>query len=68
MSIYTDLIEAGLDVSNWQSDLYVPVCDNSREILKKYPKQTRSTFKSNVDGLQMYELPFAFDPFWKKRS
>jgi len=37
------------------------------EILVKYPKQTRTLFKSNIDGRPMVEAPFAFDPYWDSK-
>jgi hypothetical protein len=67
MSLYTDLVEAGIEVSNWQSDLYFPVSQVATEILAKYPKQSRSRFKSNIDGRSMYETPFAYDPYWESK-
>lgn len=67
MSLYTDLVEAGIEVSNWQSDLYFPVCPVATEILAKYPKQCRSRFKSDADGRSMYEAPFAYDPYWDSK-
>ncbi len=67
MSLYTDLVEAGIEVSNWQSDLYFPVTYESTEILSKYPKQCRSIFKSNIDGRPTFEAPFAYDPYWEKK-
>jgi hypothetical protein len=67
MSLYTDLLNAGVPVSNWQSDLYFPITPKTRAILAKYPKQYRSTFTSNIDGSRMYECPFAFDPFWERK-
>jgi len=67
MTIYEDLIAAGIECSNWQSDLYFPATQKTREILKRHKNQARSTFISNIDGRMMYECPFAFDPFWTKQ-
>ncbi len=67
MSLYTDLVEAGIEVSNWQPDLYFPGSYESMEILAKYPKQTRTLFKSDIDGRPMVEAPFAFDPYWESK-
>ena len=67
-TIYEDLTASGIECSNWQSDLYFPATPQTREILKQYPNQTRSIFKSNIDGRMMYECPFAFDPFWIARQ
>jgi hypothetical protein len=68
MSLYTTLVEAGVKVGNWQSDLYFPVSDVTREILAGFPKEKSiaKTFKSNIDGKPTYEVPFAFDPYWEK--
>jgi len=67
-TIYEELTAAGVECSNWQSDLYFPATDQTRTILKNHPNQTRSTFRSNIDGRMMYECPFAFDPFWNARN
>lgn len=67
MSLYTDLIEAGCEVSNWQSDLYVVRNDTALEIFKRH-KQKPCSFISAVDGTPMLEAPFQFDPFWESRQ
>lgn len=67
MSLYTDLIEAGCEVSNWQSDLYVVKTDKAVEIFKRHG-QKLSVFKSNADGRLMLEAHFQFDPFWERRA
>lgn len=67
MSLYTDLVAAGQEVSNWQSDLYVVATEKSLEIIREH-KASKSAFKSQVDGRLMYEVPFAFDPFWNSRQ
>ena len=67
MTIYQDMLAAGITCSNWQSDLYVPVTPETRAIVAKYPKQSRSIFNSNIDGRLMYDLSFAFDPYWEQR-
>ncbi len=72
MSLYTDLLEAGQPVSNWQSDLYCPVNDVTRALLKKHNITTATTFianttlKNKVEGDLWYDVPFMFDPFWDR--
>lgn len=70
MSLYTELIEAGVPVSNWQSDLYFPRTVKTAEILRRHPlqKQSATIFRSQIDGSLNYDVPFAFDPFWEKRQ
>lgn len=68
-SIYTLLVEAEQEVSSHESDLYVPVNPVTTEIIKNYEFKCNVTrFKSNVDGRQMYEIPFAYNPFWVKKG
>lgn len=67
MSLYTDLIDAGIPVSNWQSDLYCPVNETTTTLVKKHGKSVR-TFKNQVEGGLWYDVPFAFDPFWERRG
>ena len=66
MSLYTDLIAAGVPISHWQSDLYAPVNDTVKEILSRYPNQSRSVFKNQIDGKLWYDFPFQYDPFWSR--
>jgi hypothetical protein len=66
-SIYTLLTEAKQEISSWQSDLYVPVNPVTIEIVNNYKfKCNVKTFKSNIDGKLMYDIPFSYDPFWQK--
>ena len=69
MSLYTDLLAAGVQCSNHQSDLYFPVTDETAAILAKYPKQKAiaQTFRSNIDGILCFDVPFGFDPYWEKK-
>lgn len=65
MSLYTDLIEAGCEVSHWQSDLYTPRTPAALDIFTKH-EQKHLTFISATDGKRMLEAPFMYDPFWSK--
>jgi hypothetical protein len=67
VSLYTDLIEAGIKVSNHESDLYCPVNEQTRELLKKHNLKG-SMFKNRVEGGYWFDVPFQFDPFWEKRA
>ena len=67
MSLYTDLIEAGQPVSSHYSDLYTPVNDVTRALMKKHDKRP-TTFINQVEGGLWYDVPFAFDPYWEKKG
>lgn len=69
MSLYTDLRDAGVDISNHESDLYFPNTPQTRAILAKHPLQhsNSTTFKSAINGSSMVDVPFAFEPFWERK-
>lgn len=67
MSLYTDLIEAGQPVSNWQSDLYCPVNEVTRALIEKHDKKA-TTFTNQVEGGLWFDVPFAFDTYWEGRQ
>ena len=64
MSLYTDLIEANIKVSNHESDLYCPVNAETKALLAKHDIKTATEFKNQVEGGLWYDVPFLFDPFW----
>lgn len=70
MTIYQELIKAGLKCSSHYSDLYVRVTEQSRNILKNHPIDNKNAtiFRSNLDGKFYYDIPFAYDPFWEKQQ
>jgi len=67
MSLYTDLIEAGIPVANHYSDLYFPVTEQTRELVKKH-KVRADKFKNQVEGGFWYDVFGAFDPYWEGRQ
>lgn len=72
-SLYSRLIAAGIPCSNWQSDLYFPVTDESRAIVAQCLadgaiKTRPGVFRSNIDGRATFDAPFQFDPYWQARE
>lgn len=67
MSLYTDLIAAGIPVSNWQSDLYCPNTPEARALIKKHGLKG-TPFKNQAEGGIWLDVPFQFDPFWERRA
>lgn len=66
MTIYEELLAAGIQVSNHESDLYCPVTPESRALVRKH-KLMVTTFINQVEGGTWYDIPFAYDPFWARR-
>ena len=69
MSIYDDLKNAGVQLDNHYSDLYALANDDCRRIVSEHQKAENigpvSMFKSNIDGLMWYDIPFAYLPYWE---
>ena len=76
MSLYTELRDAGCELDNYYSDLYVKVTPESTAVLIQHHRRSQGrhhhvgagTFISGVDGLPWYEVPFAYDPWWEAKS
>jgi hypothetical protein len=72
-SIYKRLKAAGCVIDNHESDLYVRDSDTARRIIREVNavpslgKWATSTFRG-TDGHQWIDIPFAYDPWWQKRS
>lgn len=67
MSLYRDLLEAGIEVDNHASDLYFPITPQSTVLLQRYPvlRQNATTFTNQITQTRWYDVPFAYDPFWE---
>lgn len=69
MSIYKQMVDAGVQCQNHYSDLYVPINDVTRPIVAEWPYRSLvKAFVNQVEGGVWYDIPFAFDPYWEKRG
>lgn len=67
--IYTELKDTGIPLFNHESDLYVPVTDVTRAIVDRYEfKANVKTFRDQVSGGLMFDIPFAYMPFWADKA
>jgi len=66
MTIYESLRDAGAEIDHRESDLYVKYSREVVTLLKQYSglKNVRA-FVSQIDGAIWYDVPFAYDPYWK---
>jgi len=68
-SILNEVIEQGIQFDNHVSDLYIPVNEKTKEIIKRYPEsQPVLTFRSAIDGTLWYDLAFKYTPFWANKT
>jgi hypothetical protein len=68
MSLYDELKSAGVELDNHESDLYAKVCPESTNIIHRAGKVMPEVFISELDKMPWYDIPFAFDPWWIKRT
>ena len=69
MAIYDDLLAAGVKLAHHESDLYAKVTPESEVIVENYEfRDNVTTFTSQVDGELWYDIPFAYDPYWKSKE
>jgi hypothetical protein len=71
-SIYSRLVAAGCQIDSHESDLYVKASPEALAVIRQFEAEGgvthRKRFTSQIDGTEWYDLPFAFDPFWAKKS
>ena len=71
-TLYAQLFEAGCELDNHYSDLYVKSCPESARILAENPDLKVSKFVSKCKCLscertEWYEIPFMYEPFWEEK-
>lgn len=65
-SIHQQLLAAGVELDSHESDLYAKVTPESTHIVEE-SGHSSSVFKSENDGQMWYDLPFAYEPFWRAK-
>lgn len=70
MSLYKTLKEAGIEVSNHESDLYFPRTKESMDILSKFPLEMQNSkgFLNRITNEIWIDVPFAYDPYWENKQ
>ena len=58
-----------LEIDNHESDLYLKKTGISEKLVANYEhKENVTTFPELETGVLWYDIPFAFDPFWKDKD
>lgn len=73
---YAECVARGIPCHNHESDLYIPVTEETRALVKHYTNPPPGhhalarpeTFQNQVEGGLWYDVPFAFTPWWEKRE
>jgi hypothetical protein len=68
-SIFEQVKASGIPYHNHQSDLYIPVNETTKEMVKNYKfKNNVTTFVNQVEGGLWYDIPFAYSPYWESKT
>lgn len=69
MGIYEQAKALGIEIENHESDLYLPVNKQTRELVKKHLANggSASTFVNQIDKKLWYDIPFHYSPWWEER-
>lgn len=77
-TLYQRLIAAGYpesDMFNHESDLYVFKTDITEQVIDEWLSQNGldkalfvKTFKDNITGKPMFDIAFAYDPYWNQKA
>lgn len=68
MTLFEQVESSGIEYSNHESDLYIPVNEQTRALLASYYFRSNVTiFRNNKDGKPWYDVPFAYTPWWECR-
>ena len=63
INIYTQVIELEIEHDHHCSDLYIPVNDQTIDLINNYEFKCNVTrFISQIDGKQWFDIPFSYYP------
>ncbi len=66
-SFYQTLKDLGVPLDHHESDLYVLDTPVSRIVIRQFGRES-TAFTSKIDGKRWFDVPFAYEPFWTKKS
>lgn len=70
MSLFTEMLAAGVEVDSHESDLYVKASATASAVLRRHPAQAANAlyFWDRTGGGMWIDVPFAYDPWWHRRA
>lgn len=66
--IFEQVKAAGIPYDSHETDLYIPVNEETRALLAGYKfKSNVTSFVSQIDGKRWFDIPFAYLPAWESK-
>lgn len=63
-NLYDECVVREIPTHNHYSDLYIPVTEETAEIIRYY-NLSAEKFTNQVEGGLWYDVPFEYMPFWR---
>ncbi len=69
-TLFDAIKSAGIDFNSHETDLYIPVTEETRAILAQFPlnKGNATIFRNQIDGKMWFDVPFAYVPAWEAKQ
>lgn len=68
-SLWDEIHARGIPYDHHESDLYIPVTAETTALVRQYDRNhTAEKFISQTDGKPWFDIPFAYLPWWEKRT
>lgn len=69
VSLWEQVKAAGIQHASHETDLYLPVNEQTRALIRGYRfKENVTTFQNQVEGGTWYDIPFAYLPAWEAKQ
>lgn len=69
VQLYEQVKAAGIPFDHHETDLYLPVNEETKALIVAYRfRENVTTFTSQIDGKQWYDIPFAYLPAWERKE
>lgn len=67
--IFSRVKELGIEYSNHESDLYIPVTEETRQLVHDYEYASNVTvFQNRITNTAWFDVPFAYIPYWEAKA
>lgn len=65
-SIWEEVVARGIQYRNHESDLYIPVTQVTREMVKRHNVDAKQ-FYNDAEHCYWFDIAFAYLPYWQQR-
>ena len=68
-TLFEKVVKLKIDYGSHCSDLYLPVNEITQKLINDYKYKCNVTsFISQIDGKRWFDIPFAYDEYWRAKK